>query len=143
MNGQQRGGEQITFTYNMFIIFSSKNTAIKANVFAKKKLQKKNCLFNKFIYFSLTYSGSDSSVGIANGYGMDGPGIEYRWGARIFAHVQTGPGAHATSCTVGTGSFPEVESDRGLTLTTYPLLVQRSKNRVSYTSTLPKGLRGL
>jgi hypothetical protein len=44
-----------------------------------------------------------SSVGIATGYGLDGPGIESRWGARFFAHVRTGPGAHPASCT---GSFP-------------------------------------
>jgi hypothetical protein len=36
----------------------------------------------------------DSSVGIATGYGLDGPGIESRWGGEIFAHVQTGPGAN-------------------------------------------------
>jgi hypothetical protein len=47
----------------------------------------------------------DSSVGIATGYGLDGPGIESRWGARFFAHVQTGPGAHPASCTMGTESF--------------------------------------
>jgi hypothetical protein len=29
--------------------------------------------------------------------------------ARFFAHVYTGPGAHPASCTMGTGSFPEVE----------------------------------
>jgi hypothetical protein len=29
-------------------------------------------------------------------------------GARFFAHVQTGPGAHPASCTMGTGSFPGV-----------------------------------
>jgi hypothetical protein len=42
---------------------------------------------------------------IATGYGLDGPGIESRWGARFFAQVQTGPGAHPASCTMGTGSF--------------------------------------
>ena len=36
--------------------------------------------------------GPGSSVGIATGYGLDGPGIESRWGARFFAPVQTGPG---------------------------------------------------
>jgi hypothetical protein len=51
----------------------------------------------------------DSSVGIATGYGLDGPGIESRWGARFFAHVQNGPGAHPASCTAGTGSFPGVK----------------------------------
>jgi hypothetical protein len=54
--------------------------------------------------------GRDNSVGIATGYGLDGPGIEYRLGARFFAHVQTGPGAHPASSTMGTGSFPGVES---------------------------------
>jgi hypothetical protein len=53
--------------------------------------------------------GRDSSVGIATGYGMDGQGFESRWGARFFAHVQTGPGAHPASCTMGTGSFPGVK----------------------------------
>ena len=51
--------------------------------------------------------GWGSVVVIATGYGLDGPGIESRWGARFFALVQTGPGAHPSSCTVGTGSFPE------------------------------------
>jgi hypothetical protein len=51
-------------------------------------------------------SGPGGSVGIATDYGLDGPGIESRWGARFFAHVQTGPGAHPASCTMSTGSFP-------------------------------------
>jgi len=51
----------------------------------------------------------DSSVGIATRYGMDGPGIESRWGATFSAPVQTGPGAHAASCAMGTGSFPGVK----------------------------------
>jgi hypothetical protein len=51
----------------------------------------------------------DSSVGIATGYGLDGPWIESRWGVRFFSHVQTGPGAHPASYTMGTGSFPEVK----------------------------------
>jgi hypothetical protein len=29
--------------------------------------------------------------------------------ARFFAHVQTGPETHPTSCTMGTGSFPGVK----------------------------------
>jgi hypothetical protein len=74
--------------------------------------------------------GPGISVGIATGYGLDGPGIESRLGARFSAPVQTGPGAHPASCTMGTGSFPGVESGRGVTLTPHPLLVQRSKIRV-------------
>ena len=52
--------------------------------------------------------GRDSSVGIATCYGLDDPGIESRWGARFFAPVQTDPGAHPASCTMGIGSFPGV-----------------------------------
>ena len=39
-------------------------------------------------------NGPGSVVGIATGYGLDGPGIESRWGARFSAHIQTGPRAH-------------------------------------------------
>ena len=81
--------------------------------------------------------GPGSSVGIATGYGLDGPGIESRWGARFSAPVQTGLGAHPASCTMGTGSFPGVMSGRGVTLTTHPLLVPRSwKSRAIHLPTL-------
>jgi hypothetical protein len=52
--------------------------------------------------------GPGSSVGIATSYGLEGLGIEKKIpvGARFFAHVQTGPGAHPASCTMGTGSVP-------------------------------------
>jgi hypothetical protein len=42
-------------------------------------------------------------------YGLDGPGIETRWEARCSASVQTGPGAHPASYTMGTGSFQGVK----------------------------------
>jgi len=69
------------------------------------------------------FVGRDSSVGIATCYGLDGPGIESWWGARFSAHVQTGPGAHPAFCKIGTGSFPAVQSGRGVRLTPHPLLV--------------------
>jgi hypothetical protein len=47
-------------------------------------------------------------------------------GPRFSAPVQTGPGAHPASCTMGAGSFPGVESGRGVTLTLHPLLVPRA-----------------
>ena len=50
----------------------------------------------------------DSSVGIAIRYGLEGPGIDSWWGD-IFAPVQTCPGAHPSSYTGGTGSFPGVK----------------------------------
>ena len=55
-------------------------------------------------------------------YGLDGPGIESRWG-RDFPPVQIGPGAHPASCTMGTGSFLGVKCGRDVLLTTHPLLV--------------------
>jgi hypothetical protein len=67
--------------------------------------------------------GPGSVVGIGTGYGLDGPGIESRWGARFSAPVQTGPGARPASCTMGTGSIPGIKSGQGVTLTPEPLLV--------------------
>jgi hypothetical protein len=64
-------------------------------------------------------------------------------GGRFSAPVQTGPGAHLASCTRGTGSFPGVESGRGVTLTPQPLLVPRSKTRGELYLYSPKGLRAL
>ena len=72
-------------------------------------------------------------------YRLDGPGIESRWVVRFSAPVQTGPGAHTASCTMGTGSFPGVNSGRGVTLTTHPLLVPLVMKEQSYTSTPPMG----
>ena len=43
------------------------------------------------------------------------------------APVQTGPGAHPTFCTMGTGSFPRVKSGHGVTLTHHPLLLPWSR----------------
>jgi hypothetical protein len=59
-------------------------------------------------YFSsLLYkrSGPGSSVGTATGRSGDRIPV----GAKFFAHVQTGPGAHPASCTMGNGSFPGVK----------------------------------
>ena len=56
-------------------------------------------------FYKIQFGGHDSSVGIATRYGLDGPGIESRWGARFSASVQTGPGAHPASCAMGTGFF--------------------------------------
>jgi len=69
-------------------------------------------------------SGPGSPVGIATGLLAGRSGIESRWG-RDFPAVQTGPGAHPASCTMGTGSFPGVKCGRGVLLTTHQLLVLR------------------
>jgi hypothetical protein len=44
---------------------------------------------------------------------------------------------------MGTGSFPEIKSGRGVTLTIHAHLLPRLKKEYSYTSTPPPGLRGL
>jgi hypothetical protein len=72
-------------------------------------------------YYKL--SGLGSVVSIATGYALDSPRIVSPWGARFSAPVQTGPGAHPASCTMGTGSFLGVKSGWGMTLTPHPRLV--------------------
>jgi hypothetical protein len=55
------------------------------------------------------FVGRDNLVGIATRYGLDGPGIEFRWGAKFSATVQNDPGTHPAACTMGTGVFPGVK----------------------------------
>ena len=81
-------------------------------------------LFDKVLYM---FRRPCSVVGIGTGYGLNGPGIEPRWGARFSAPVQTGPGAHPASWTMDTGFFTGVKSGRGVTLTTHALLVPWSR----------------
>ena len=62
----------------------------------------------------LTYTltdkrGRNSSVGMANRYGLVGPMIESQWEARFSAPIQTDLGAHPASCTMGTGYFPGIK----------------------------------
>ena len=49
--------------------------------------------------------GWNSTVGTATRYGLDSPAIEFRWGTRFSAPVQTGPGAHPASYTIDTVSL--------------------------------------
>jgi hypothetical protein len=77
-------------------------------------------LINKHI---TNADGPGSSVGIANELRAGRSGDRIPVGVRFSAPVQTGPGAHPVSCTMGTGSFPGVKYGRGVTLTTHPLLV--------------------
>ena len=66
-------------------------------------------------------SGPGSVVGIATGYGLDGPGIESRWG-RDFPHLSTQPHVQWAP-----GLSQGVKSGRGLALIPHPLLVPWSK----------------
>ena len=83
-----------------------------------------------YIYIYI-YIHTHSSVGIATDYGLDGPGSN-PGGWRDFPPVQTGAGAHPTSCTMRTGSFPGVKNGRGFMLTPHPLLVPCSRKSKLY-----------
>jgi len=71
--------------------------------------------------------GRDISVGIATGYGLDGPGIESRW-RRNFPHLPRpvlGPSQPPVQRLPGFS--PGVKSGRVVTLTPHPLLVPWSR----------------
>ena len=75
---------------------------------------------------------------IATCYGLDGTRIQSRWGARFSAPVQTGPGAHPSTYTMGTGSFPGVNRP-GRGVDHPPLLSAEVKGRVELDLYSPLG----
>jgi hypothetical protein len=83
------------------------------------------------------------SVSIVSDYGLDDRAIGVRSPAvaKDFSSnlcVQTGSEANPASCTIGTGgSFPGAKRDQGVTLTTHPHLVPRSRMSTNYTSSPP------
>ena len=79
------------------------------------------------IYALCTRSGLGSSVGIATGYGLDGPGIESRWW-RDFPQLSR-PALGPTQPPVQwvPGISQGVKSGRGVLLTSQPLLVSWSR----------------
>jgi hypothetical protein len=74
-----------------------------------------------------------SSLSIVSEYGLDDQAIGVRSPAKAkdFSHnlcVQTGSEAHPASYTMGTGDpFPGEKRSQGVTLTTHPHLVPRSR----------------
>jgi hypothetical protein len=88
-----------------------------------------------------------SSVSIVSSYGLDDRAIEVRSpaGAKDFSSsLQIGSGAHPASYTMGTGVLsPGVKRCRGVTLTTHPHLVPRSRMSRSYTTSPPERLHGV
>jgi hypothetical protein len=61
-----------------------------------------------FVPVHIERMGRDSSVGIATRYGLDGTGIESRWGEMFHTRPDRSWG-HPASYTVGTRSFPRVK----------------------------------
>ena len=71
--------------------------------------------------------GPSCVVGIATGYGLDGSGIESRWGVEIFRTRQDRPWGPPSLLYNGYRVFPGVKSGRGVTLTSHLLLVPWSR----------------
>ena len=59
----------------------------------------------------ITPVGRDGSVGIATGYGLEGPGIESRWGSEIFRTFPDRPGFQPASYISGYRAFPGSKAD--------------------------------
>ena len=66
----------------------------------------------------------DSVVGIATRYGLEGPGIESRWG-EIFRTYPDGLRGPPSLLYNGYRVFPGGKGSRGVMLTTHSLLVPR------------------
>jgi hypothetical protein len=83
--------------------------------------------YRKFITWPiLIFVGRHSSVGIVTRYGLDGPGIESRWGGRDFLNPSR-PALGPTQPPVqwGPGFFPGVKVVGGVELATPPPLALR------------------
>ena len=65
--------------------------------------------------------GRDSSVGIATRYGLEGPGIESRWGGEIFRTRPDRPWGPPSLLYNGYRVFPTGKAGRSVALTTHPI----------------------
>ena len=81
------------------------------------------CAKRQINKFFTQIRGPGSAVVIATGYGLDGPGIEFRWRGEIFRICPDRPWGPPSLLYNGYRVFPGVKSGRGVTLTPHPLLV--------------------
>jgi hypothetical protein len=96
---------------------------------------------NRYLCFVTWCDYPGSSGSIVSGYELDDRAIDVRSPAeaRDFSStlsVQTGSRVHPASCPMGTGGpFPGLKRGLGVTLTTHPHLVPRSRSRMSRSHT--------
>jgi hypothetical protein len=83
----------------------------------------------KNIYDPVTLCGPGSSVGIVTGYGLDGPGIESRWG-EIFRTYPDGPWGPPNLLYNGYRVFPEGKERPGRDADPSPLSIAVGHERV-------------
>jgi hypothetical protein len=91
---------------------------------------RKTYRMNPAVVCVLSCNSRNTSVCISTRYGLDDPWIETRCWVDNSTLVQTGPEAHATYRTMGTGSLSRRGWGRGVNrpgvaLTTHPILAQR------------------
>jgi hypothetical protein len=78
---------------------------------------------SRFVSLIAERNGPGSSVGIATGCGVEGPGFESRWGDIFRTYPDRRWSPPNLLFTMGTGSFPGVKIGRCVTLTPHQLLV--------------------
>jgi hypothetical protein len=105
--------------------------------------------FTSFKTLSSHLRSRVSSGSIVSDYGLDDRAIDVRYprGQRIFplasvSRPALGPTQPPVQWILGVLS-PGVKRGRGVTLTTHPHLVPRSRMSMSYTSSAPKRLHGV
>jgi hypothetical protein len=92
-----------------------------------------------FIRYRCSYIGRGSVVGIATGYGLDGPGIEPRWGDGIFRTCPERPWGPPSLLYNGYRTFPGGKERPGRDADTSSPSSAVVMKEQSYTSTTPLG----
>ena len=92
-------------------------------------------------FFSI--SKGNSAVSIPTPYGLDGPGIESRWGKNFPHPFRPVLGPTQPPIQWLQGRFPGGKASGGVALNTHPQLAPRLKKDYSYASTPPLSLHDL
>jgi len=94
---------------------------------------------NRFYTNYFSFSGPGSVVGIAIGYGLDGPGTEFRWGDETFRTCPDRPWGQPSLLYSGYRVFPGGKERPGRDAGPSPPPSAVVKKEYSYTSTPPMG----